>query len=174
MKFQFMESKSHDTHRLEIKIKKFEIPSQFGATRSMVITALSEEKLLQLFCIERFYMVKKFKLTPSKLELAGLVLHGMTKTVQQPRGHWTVEGSKNVRRFFDQYAKIHNKDPLDPKTWYSIKLKDITDLPVCTFFPFLPSPDLSPPVPAPSLKSALGALFYIPSLSSNLMPIFPV
>eukprot|EP00026_Physarum_polycephalum_P003327 Phypoly_transcript_03337.p1 GENE.Phypoly_transcript_03337~~Phypoly_transcript_03337.p1 ORF type:complete len:777 (+),score=98.56 Phypoly_transcript_03337:66-2333(+) len=61
-------------------------------------------------------------------KLAGLALRG-GKTVQMPRGHWTVEGSTNVRRFFDRYAQNHGKDPLDPKTWYSIKLKDIIKMP---------------------------------------------
>ena len=66
-------------------------------------------------------------------EVADLTLLG-TKTTQKPRGHWTMEGSKNVKMFFDEYAKVHNKDPMDPKTWYSVQLKDILDMPVCFLF----------------------------------------
>lgn len=64
------------------------------------------------------------------LEVAQNTLSGK-KQIQRPRGHWTGgEGTKNVREFFDSFAKLHGKDPTDPETWYSARLNQIHELPV--------------------------------------------
>jgi hypothetical protein len=42
----------------------------------------------------------------------------------QPYGHWTAHDQKNVRNFFDNYARSRDGDPYDPVFWYGVKKKD--------------------------------------------------
>jgi hypothetical protein len=46
------------------------------------------------------------------------------------RGYWTVEESKNVRKFFDEFAKSRNFDPLQPQNWYRFSSDDILQVKV--------------------------------------------
>jgi hypothetical protein len=39
---------------------------------------------------------------------------------RQPHGHWTIDDGKNLRLFFDEFARRRNFDPLVPENWYSI------------------------------------------------------
>lgn len=42
-----------------------------------------------------------------------------------PFGYWTTEKGKNMRKFFERFAKSRDSDPLLPETWYSIVRSDI-------------------------------------------------
>lgn len=59
------------------------------------------------------------------LEISQKVLIPPTNN-KKPAGHWTVDGSKNIRKFFDSLALSWNKDPLNPDTWYQFGLEDLS------------------------------------------------
>jgi hypothetical protein len=44
---------------------------------------------------------------------------------ERPMGHWTIDGGKNIRLFFDEMARKRNFDPLVPTNWYRIVLNDV-------------------------------------------------
>jgi hypothetical protein len=59
------------------------------------------------------------------------------KSPPRPRGYWTMDGNKNVRKFLDDLAWSKNLDPLIPETWYSIPLRELRFQrrgKVCLFF----------------------------------------
>jgi hypothetical protein len=45
---------------------------------------------------------------------------------RKPMGHWTIDGSKNIRKFLDELAHSWGKDPLIPETWYKFNLEELT------------------------------------------------
>ena len=45
----------------------------------------------------------------------------------KPHRHWTAKKGKNMRRFFEDFAKRHNFDPLAPENWYSISRMTILE-----------------------------------------------
>lgn len=49
----------------------------------------------------------------------------------KPLGHWT---EKNMRLFFEHFAKSRNLDPLLPDTWYHISPEDITKEKVFNYY----------------------------------------
>jgi hypothetical protein len=50
-----------------------------------------------------------------------------------PRGYWVVDGNKNIRKFFDDFAHCRNLDPLIPETWYNIRMSVFTQQKVCFY-----------------------------------------
>jgi len=69
----------------------------------------------------------KFNL-PSKgvpsLNPVGYILSVSSSTaVKYPNHYW--KDLKNVRQFFDEIAKEREKDPTNPRSWESIRKKDI-------------------------------------------------
>lgn len=46
---------------------------------------------------------------------------------QQPHSHWTGEKGRNMRAFFESFAKKRNFDPLIADHWYNITRRDIVD-----------------------------------------------
>eukprot|EP00026_Physarum_polycephalum_P001974 Phypoly_transcript_01978.p1 GENE.Phypoly_transcript_01978~~Phypoly_transcript_01978.p1 ORF type:complete len:752 (+),score=127.08 Phypoly_transcript_01978:45-2300(+) len=47
--------------------------------------------------------------------------------VTKPKGYWTDESGKNLRNFFEEFAKSKNLDPLLAETWYSISGSFVTE-----------------------------------------------
>jgi hypothetical protein len=43
----------------------------------------------------------------------------------KPHGHWSIDESKHVKQFFDDFAKNAGFDALVPQNWYNVKTKDI-------------------------------------------------
>jgi hypothetical protein len=56
---------------------------------------------------------------------------GPLDLTRKPAGHWTIDGSKNIRNFLDDLARSWHKDPLDPETWYTFNLEELTKAKVC-------------------------------------------
>ena len=52
----------------------------------------------------------------------------------RPFGYWTSERRKNLRKFFESFAKSYDLDPLLPETWYNIPLIKLKDVKVCYLF----------------------------------------
>ena len=42
-------------------------------------------------------------------------------------GYWTTESGKNVKLFFENFARSRNFSPLDPDPWYKITQQDIRE-----------------------------------------------
>lgn len=52
---------------------------------------------------------------------------GMKEAHTRPHGHWSIEEGKNVKAFFEDFARHHNFDPLTAQNWYQFKFKDIIE-----------------------------------------------
>lgn len=62
---------------------------------------------------------------PTALEhLKGLQQKVFADSPLKPRGHWSCNGSANVRLFFDQFASHRRLDPLLASTWYNVSYND--------------------------------------------------
>eukprot|EP00026_Physarum_polycephalum_P003272 Phypoly_transcript_03282.p1 GENE.Phypoly_transcript_03282~~Phypoly_transcript_03282.p1 ORF type:complete len:817 (+),score=97.02 Phypoly_transcript_03282:362-2452(+) len=46
----------------------------------------------------------------------------------RPFGYWTAKDGENMRRFFEEFARNLNLDPLDPEIWYNIPRKAIEEI----------------------------------------------
>jgi hypothetical protein len=46
-------------------------------------------------------------------------------STRHPFGYWTSNAAENTRRFFDEFAKARNLDPLIPDNWYNVTKKQI-------------------------------------------------
>jgi hypothetical protein len=51
---------------------------------------------------------------------------------KHPLGYWTSEKGKNMRKFFEEFAKKNKKDPLNLATWYTVTKRAITQTKVFT------------------------------------------
>lgn len=49
-------------------------------------------------------------------------------------GHWVKGKGKNMRKFFESFARDRGMDPLLPQTWYTTPQILITDTEVSVFF----------------------------------------
>ena len=56
---------------------------------------------------------------------------GPLDLTRKPAGHWTIDGSKNIKKFLDDLAASWERDPLDPETWYGFNLEELTKAKVC-------------------------------------------
>ena len=54
------------------------------------------------------------------LTIDAVVADTHEKFTSKPIGYWTMEQNKNMRKFFEDYARHKNRSPLDPETWYRV------------------------------------------------------
>eukprot|EP00026_Physarum_polycephalum_P005484 Phypoly_transcript_05519.p1 GENE.Phypoly_transcript_05519~~Phypoly_transcript_05519.p1 ORF type:complete len:450 (+),score=67.80 Phypoly_transcript_05519:184-1350(+) len=52
-------------------------------------------------------------------------VQAFSKSPARPRGYWTGDGNKNIRKFLDDLARSKNLDPLIADTWYKIPLREL-------------------------------------------------
>eukprot|EP00026_Physarum_polycephalum_P003752 Phypoly_transcript_03766.p1 GENE.Phypoly_transcript_03766~~Phypoly_transcript_03766.p1 ORF type:complete len:436 (+),score=53.88 Phypoly_transcript_03766:986-2293(+) len=55
----------------------------------------------------------------------GLASRDYVEYKPHPVGYWTSEKGKNMRKFFEEFAKKSNKDPLSSTFWYNVTMRDI-------------------------------------------------
>lgn len=78
--------------------------------------------------------------TPLSSNLNTEVSHSAAGFRTQPGGYWQVERGKNLRVFFEDYARSNNLDPRNADTWYRLSWKDVLGLKVlfcCLLLSFL-------------------------------------
>eukprot|EP00026_Physarum_polycephalum_P003689 Phypoly_transcript_03703.p1 GENE.Phypoly_transcript_03703~~Phypoly_transcript_03703.p1 ORF type:complete len:716 (-),score=110.69 Phypoly_transcript_03703:87-2234(-) len=62
---------------------------------------------------------------PRKRSLNFITASAYSAKFRNRMGYWTENGGANIRRFFDEFSRKRNLDPLDPATWRAVTSREI-------------------------------------------------